>query len=49
MPICSLKQFKACVRYFLTNFYLSPNDSPSKTVKGVFLFHLKISFRSRDI
>ena len=30
--------FKACVRYFLTNFYLSPNDSPSKTMKDVFYF-----------
>ena len=36
---------KACVRYFLSNFYFSPNDSPSKT----FLFHLKSSFRFRDI
>ena len=28
--------FKACVRYFLTNFYFSPNVSRSKTVKDVF-------------
>ena len=28
--------FKACVRYFLSNFYFSPNDSPSKTVKNVY-------------
>ena len=41
--------FKACVRYFLSNVYFSPNDSPSKTIKNVFLFHLKSSFRSRDI
>ena len=39
--------FKACVRYFLTSFYFSSNDSPSKTMKDV--FHLKSSFRSRDI
>ena len=30
--------FKACVRYFLSNFYYSPNDSPSKTMKNVFYF-----------
>ena len=30
--------FKACVRYFLANFYSSPNDSPSKTMKDVFCF-----------
>ena len=29
---------KACVRYFLLNFYFSPNDSPSKTLKDVFYF-----------
>ena len=40
---------KACVRYFLSNFYFSQNDSPLKTMKNVFLFHLKSSFRSRDI
>ena len=28
--------FKACVRYFLINFYFSPNDSPSQTMKDVF-------------
>ena len=39
-------RFKACVRYFLPNFYFSPNDSPSKTMKKVFLFHLRSSFRS---
>ena len=33
---------------FLSNFYLSPKDSPSKYEKG-FLFHLKSSFRSQDI
>ena len=41
--------FKACVCYFLWNFYSSPNDSPSKTMKGVFLFHLKSSFRDIQI
>ena len=41
--------FKACVRYFLSNFYFSPNDSPSITMKNIFrfiekaLFVLKIS------
>ena len=29
---------KACVHYFLTNIYFSPNDSPSKTMKYVFYF-----------
>ena len=28
----------ACVRYFLLNFYFSPNDSPLKTMKNVFYF-----------
>ena len=41
--------FKACVCYFLWNFYFSPDDSPLKTTKNIFLFHLKSSFRSRDI
>ena len=30
------KRLKACVRYFLSNFYFSPNDSPSKTMKDFF-------------
>ena len=29
---------KACVRYFLSNFYFSLNDSPSKTMKNVLYF-----------
>ena len=29
---------KACVHYFLSNFYFSPNDSASKTMKNVFYF-----------
>ena len=39
---------EACVRYFLTVFF-SPHYSPSKTMKNIFLFHLKSSFRSRNI
>ena len=31
-------KFKACVRYFLSNFlFFSPNDSPLKTMKNVFI------------
>ena len=30
--------FKACVSYFLSNFYFSPNDNPSKAMKNVFYF-----------
>ena len=37
------------VLLFLSNFYFSPNDSPSKIIKNVFLFHLKSSFCSWDI
>ena len=29
---------KACVRYFLSNFYFSPNEKPSKSMKNVFYF-----------
>ena len=29
---------KACVSYFLSNFYFLPNNSPSKTMKNVFYF-----------
>ena len=36
---------KACVHYFLSKFYFSPDDSPSKC----FLFHLKSSFLPGDI
>ena len=43
------KNFKTCVRNISLNFYFSPNDSSSKIMKNVFLFHLKSSFRSRDI
>ena len=41
--------FKACVRYFYQIFIFSPNDSPSKTMKNVFLFRIKSSFCSQDI
>ena len=34
----------ACVHYFLSNFYFSPNDSPSKTMKNVFYFIKKALF-----
>ena len=40
---------KACVGYFLSNFYFSLNDNPSKSKKNIFLFHLKSYFRSQDI
>ena len=40
---------KVCKRYFLSNFYFSPNDSPLKNYEKCFLFHLKSFFRSRDI
>ena len=41
--------FKACFRYFYQIFIFSPNDSPSKTMKNVFLFRIKSSFCSHDI
>ena len=35
----SYLHIKACVRYFLSNFYfISSNDSPSQTMKDVFYF-----------
>ena len=48
---CSVKKefLKACFRYVLSYFYFSLNDSPSKKYEKWFLFHLKSSFRSRDI
>ena len=46
--ISTSDKLKACVRCFLSTFYFSPNDSPSKTMKNV-LFHVKNSFRSQDI
>ena len=34
----SLNKIKACVPYFLSNVYFSPNDSTLKTMKNVFYF-----------
>ena len=34
----NLSKSKACVHYLLSNFYFSPNDSPSKTLKNGFYF-----------
>ena len=34
---------------FYQIFIFSPNHSPSKSMKNVFLYHLKGSFRSQDI
>ena len=39
-----LNMVKACARYLLSNFYFSPNDSPSKTMKNVFYFISKALF-----
>ena len=36
--------FKACVRYFLSNFCFPLNDNPSKTMKSVFYFMKKALF-----
>ena len=44
----SVLAFKACVHYFLSIFFFSPNDSSLKTEK-CFIFHLKSAFSSRDI
>ena len=33
-----LLNLKACVHHFLSDFYFSPDDSPSKTMKNVFYF-----------
>ena len=38
---------KACVRYFLRNFYSPPNDRPSKTVKDVFISSKRLFSFSR--
>ena len=48
MVLFPMSILKACVHYFLSNFYFSPNDSPFKTMKS-FLFYLKSSFPSEDI
>ena len=38
------KQRKACVRYFLSNFYFLPNCSPLKTMENIFHFIKKALF-----
>ena len=38
-----------CPVFFYQIFIFSPNDSPLKTMKNVFFFHLKSSFCSQDI
>ena len=43
----SRRVLKAYIRYFLSNFYFSLDGNPSKTMKNVFLFHLKSSFCSQ--
>ena len=40
----ALKDPKACVRYFISNFHFSPNDSISKTMENAFYFTLKALF-----
>ena len=37
----------ACVHYFLSNFYFSPNDSPSENMKNAFYFSKKFFSFSR--
>ena len=41
--------FKACVRYFLSNFYFFTKWYHFKNYEKCFLFHQKSSFRSWDI
>ena len=41
------RKIKDCVYCFLSNFYSSPNDSPSKTIKNVFYFIKKAFLFSR--
>ena len=38
-----------CPLFFIKFLIFPPNDSPLKTMKNVFLFHLKSSFCSQDI
>ena len=40
---------KACVCYFMSNFYFFTKLLPVKNHEKCFLFHLQSSFRSRDI
>ena len=50
-PLCFSQQefLKLVSTIFYQIFIFSPNDSPSKTMKNIFLLHLKSSFRSPDI
>ena len=47
--LCQLlfPSFKACVHYFLWNFYFLPDDSPSKTMKMFFISSKKLFSFSR--
>ena len=47
MVIMALLKLVSIIFYQI--FVFSRNDSPLKTMKNVFLFYLKNSFRSRDI
>ena len=38
----AIPRLKACVCYFLTNFYFSLNDSPSKNMEDVFISSEKL-------
>ena len=38
LNIIFVSTIKACVRYLLSNFYFSPNDSPSKTMNEKMFF-----------
>ena len=46
--LVSLMNDKACVRYFLSNFYFFTKLWPFKSY-NFFLFHRKSSFRSQDV
>ena len=38
LTVDDITNFKACVRYFLSNFYFPPSDSPLKAMKSAFYF-----------
>ena len=46
---CVFRKLKLVSAVFYQIFIFSPNDSLSKTIKNVFLFNLKSSFRSQDV
>ena len=48
-PLLTVVKPKPCVRYFLSKFYFFAKWWPFKNYEKCFLFHLKSSFRSRDI